>query len=135
MDKKDIEARIAKLKQCLGNEDEASLNYVEQTLAWAKENNCSEVREAFSEFADLFLTESEAEVKSIRQELDGDSYSLLPLSYIARRYFAKSAAWLQQRVNGYKVRGKVYTLNDEQKKIFNDAVQDIAKRIGSIHFA
>lgn len=135
MDKKDIEARIAKFKQCLGNEDEASVNYVEQTLAWAKENDCSEVREAFSEFADSFLTESEAEVKSIRQELDGDSYSLLPLSYIARRYFGKSAAWLQQRVNGYKVRGKVYTLNDEQKKIFNDAVQDIAKRIGSIHFA
>lgn len=71
----ELKARIAKLKQCLGNEDEASVNYVEQTLAWAKENNCSEVRDAFSEFADSFLTESEAEVKSIRQELLGVSHS------------------------------------------------------------
>lgn len=28
---------------------------------------------------------------------------------------------------------KPYTLNEEQKKIFNDAMQDISLRIGSIH--
>lgn len=135
MDRKDIEIRIAKLRECLGNEDEASLSYVGETMEWAKANDCPEVRDAFSEFADAFLMESEKEIKAIKEELDKDSYSLLPLSYIAKHYFGKSAAWLQQRVNGYKVRGRVYTLTDEQKKVFNDAIQDIAKRIGSIHYA
>lgn len=135
MEKKEIEARIAKLRECLGNEDEESVNYVDDTMKWAKDNDCPELREAFSEFTDAFLTESEKEVKAIKEELDKDIYSLLPLSYIAKNYFGKSAAWLQQRVNGYKVRGRVYSLNDEQKEIFNNAVQDIAKRIGSIHFA
>lgn len=28
-----------------------------------------------------------------------------------------------------------YTLNEEQNKIFNDACQDIARQIGSFHYA
>ena len=36
-------------------------------------------------------------------------------------------------LNGTLVRGRSYTLNEEQKKIFNDATQDISLRIGSIH--
>lgn len=28
-----------------------------------------------------------------------------------------------------------YALNEEQKKIFNDACQDIARQIGSFHYA
>lgn len=134
MDKQEIENRIARLRECLGNEDKVSQDYVEQTVAWAKENDCQMVRDAFTEFADAFLTETEQEVKTIKQKLDEETYALLPLSYIAKHYFGKSAAWLQQRVNGYKVRGRVYTLSDEQKQIFNNAVQDIAKRIGSIHY-
>jgi len=53
----------------------------------------------------LFLEEAETEVSKIREKLDKDTYSLLPISYIAKNYFGKSTAWLQQRINGYKVKG------------------------------
>ena len=57
---------------------------------------------------------------------------ILPISYIARTYFGKSAAWLQQRLYGYKVRGKVYSLSDKDIKTLNLAIQDISKKIGSL---
>ncbi len=37
-----------------------------------------------------------------------------------------------QRLNGSEVRGHVYTLNSEQKDIFNRAVQEIGQRISSL---
>ena len=57
---------------------------------------------------------------------------ILPISYIARTYFGKSAAWLQQRLYGYKVRGKVYSLSDKDINTLNSAIQDISKKIGSL---
>ena len=56
----------------------------------------------------------------------------MPLAYIARNYFGKSASWLYQRINGYKVRGKVYTLNHEEIGIFNRALKEIGEKIGSL---
>ena len=57
---------------------------------------------------------------------------ILPISYIARTYFGKSAAWLQPRLYGYKVRGKVYSLSDKDINTLNLAIQDISKKIGSL---
>ena len=57
---------------------------------------------------------------------------ILPMSYIARSYFGKSSAWLQQRIYGYKVRGKVYTLSEKDIDTLNFALQDISKKIGSL---
>ena len=61
----------------------------------------------------------------------GELKDALPLSYIAEHYFKKSASWLSQRINGTPVRGRVYTLNEEQKEIFNRALSDIGRLIGS----
>lgn len=60
---------------------------------------------------------------------------IIPVSYIARHYFGKSAAWLQQRLYGYKVRGRVYTLSTEDRRKFDDALQDIANQIRSFSIA
>lgn len=57
---------------------------------------------------------------------------IIPLSYIARTYFGKSASWLSQRINGTRVRDKVYTLSKEDVEIFNHALQDISKKLGSL---
>ena len=54
---------------------------------------------------------------------------------IAQKYFGKSAAWLSQRLNGSEARGYVYTLNAEQKSIFNRAVKEIGQRISSLQLA
>ena len=52
-----------------------------------------------------------------------------------RHYFGKSAAWLQQRLYGYKVRGRVYTLSEEDRNTFDAALQDIAKQLSSFSIA
>lgn len=57
---------------------------------------------------------------------------ILPMSYIARNYFGKSVAWLQQRINGYPVRGKIYTLKPSEVEILNNAIHDIGHRLGSL---
>lgn len=67
----------------------------------------------------------------IRDQLK-ESIDILPLSYIARAYFGKSASWLYQRVNGNKVRGKVYTLNADETATFNRALKEIGDRISSL---
>lgn len=68
---------------------------------------------------------------TIQEQLAKDK-EIIPIAYIARTYFGKSTAWLQQRLYGYKVRGKVYKLSDKDLSIFNNALQDISKRIGSL---
>ncbi len=67
---------------------------------------------------------------SIREQLEG-IIEFLPMSYIAKHYFGKSASWLYQRINGNTVRGRVYTLNDEQRATFNADLQDIARQLSS----
>ena len=68
---------------------------------------------------------------TIQEQLAKDK-EIIPIAYIARTYFGKSTAWLQQRLYGYKVRGKVYKLSDKDLCTFNNALQDISKRIGSL---
>ena len=76
------------------------------------------------------ITHIEHELK-IRDQLK-EVADILPLSYIAKNYFGKSAAWLYQRINGNKVRGKVYTLNREEVDTFNRALKEIGNKISSL---
>lgn len=68
---------------------------------------------------------------TVKQQLSTIS-SIVSLSYIAKNYFGKSAAWLSQRINGSKVRGKIYTLNQKDVETLNYAIQDISKKLGSL---
>lgn len=86
---------------------------------------CREIKE------ELLQVNANLKGMVIKEQLK-DSYEILPISYIAKNYFNKSSAWLYQRINGTKVRGRVYTLNEKEKSIFNDALRDIAKQIGSL---
>lgn len=69
------------------------------------------------------------------QERIKEMKEIVPISYIARNYFGKSAAWLQQRIYGYKVRGRVYTLSEKDRQTFNDAIRDICQKLGSLSIA
>lgn len=130
----EYQIKLKEFESLLGKEDEASNKRRTEIVNWLKENGGEDAKTAAENLIMRHLHETDKFVKTIRQQL-GDKYEILPISYIARHYFGKSASWLHQRINGYEVRGKVYTLNEEQKKIFNDACQDIAKQIGSIHYA
>lgn len=77
---------------------------------------------------DLKVTERLIEIQEKLKPIKG----IVSLSYIAKNYFGKSASWLQQRIYGYKVGGKTYTLSDEEVKILSFAFQDISEKLKSI---
>lgn len=130
-----INSIFNELKSLMGKTDKASGERRDEISLWLKENCANEeVKEAYNRFMTEGLAEVKSGVDKLREQIDS-RYDLLPISYIAQHYFGKSKAWLYQRLNGNKVRGKVYTLNDEQKNIFNSAVKDIARQIGSVQLS
>lgn len=130
-----INSIFNELKSLMGKTDKASGERRDEISLWLKENSANEeVKEAYNRFMTEGLAEVKSGVDKLREQIDS-RYDLLPISYIAQHYFGKSKAWLYQRLNGNKVRGKVYTLNDEQKNIFNSAVKDIARQIGSVQLS
>jgi len=64
-----------------------------------------------------------------------DNVDVIPLAYIARNYFHKTKNWLYQRVNGNIVNGKPAKFTEEEKRIFNNALKDVSRKIGSINIA
>lgn len=123
---------IKEMGTLMGKTDARSEQRRQEIALWFKDNSTPENDALFDDFITKGVGQVAEELESIRHQLEADEYKLLPLSYIATHYFGKSKAWLYQRVNGLKVRGRRYTLNEEQRAIFNDAVQDISRRIGSI---
>jgi hypothetical protein len=71
---------------------------------------------------------------AIRSQL-AENVEILPLAYIARQYFHKTKAWLYQRINGNNINGKPAKFTTEEVEIFNNALKDISKKIGSINIS
>lgn len=130
----DIGKLLAELKGLMGKEDEKSEARRNEIALWVREHRSPEVEAAWDRFMDEGLSEIGRAVENIRHQID-HNYDIIPMSYVARHYFGKSQSWLAQRINGYEVRGKVYTLNEAQKAIFNAAMQDLSKQFGSIHIS
>ena len=118
-----------------GKQDEKSETRKTEILNYIKLHADDSDREEAKAFINQKMEQLQSEVLTLRDQLAEDDYKLLPLRYIAQKYFGKSAAWLSQRLNGSEVRGHVYTLNAEQKSIFNRAVQEIGQRISSLQLA
>ena len=118
-----------------GKEDEKSETRKTEILNYIKLHADDSDREEAKAFINQKMEQLQSEVLTLRDQLAEDDYKLLPLRYIAQKYFGKSAAWLSQRLNGSEVHGHVYTLNAEQKSIFNRAVQEIGQRISSLQLA
>lgn len=76
------------------------------------------------------LTDIDKEL-TIREQLK-DISEVVSLSYIAKKYFGKSRAWLYQRINGNSVRGQIYTLSPEEIDTLNFALREISNKIGSL---
>lgn len=118
-----------------GKEDEKSEARKIEILNYIKLNADDSDREEAKAFISQKMEQLQSEVLTLREQLAEEDYKLLPLRYIAKEYFGKSAAWLSQRLNGSEVRGHIYTLNSEQKDIFNRAVKEIGQRISSLQLA
>lgn len=86
-------------------------------------------------FVERHLLETEDEIEdlyneTIRMQM-GEVLKIVNLSYIAKKYFGKTQAWLSQRINGCTVNGKKATFNTEEIDTLNRALTDIAQIIGS----
>lgn len=83
------------------------------------------------------LSEINLDISAINKEVTlkeqlKDISEVVSLSYIAKRYFGKSRSWLYQRINGNKIRGKIYTLSPEEIDTLNTALKDISNKINSL---
>ena len=135
----DIRDVMLELKSLAGSHDQQSGKRKAELTKWLcahKEGHEQEI-DAFMEswLCDMEADNEEIKQQAIRLQLNDKAYKLIPWSYIAREYFGKSVSWLTQRINGYTVRGKVYTLNKEQKETLNRALIEIGKFIGSYRIA
>lgn len=135
----DIKKVMNELKELAGNNDAASTARRGELTEWLAAHKTGNEQEIDS-FMENWLCEMEADNEDIkhealRKQIDEKLYKLTPWSYIAKEYFGKSVSWLTQRVNGYPVRGRVYTLNEEQKQTLNRALSEIGELIGSYRFA
>lgn len=126
---KDVDAL---LQMPVGEEREAKF---QELYAWfSAHKDEPEVREVMPRLLDQKIEATKEEIITLRSQM-GELYELLPLSYIAKVYFDKPKAWLYQRLNGYEIRGRRYTLNEEQKQTFNRACRELGQRIGSFCLA
>ena len=129
-------ARLVKeLRGLMGNFDPESERRVKEISKWFGEHQDEETQKIYDEFMEKGLADMENEIADIRRQIEDEDYRLLPIGVIAEKYFGKSRSWLSQRINGTKVRGRSYTLNEEQKAIFNRAIKEIASKIGSFQIA
>lgn len=134
----DLKLKLEKLKQCIGKSDEGSRKNFNYIMSEIEAMQLTEKERAtVSDFLLHGLKDIEHSIDGIEKELKirdqlKEVADILPLSYIAKNYFGKSAAWLYQRINGNKVRGKVYTLNREEVATFNRALKEIGNKISSL---
>lgn len=133
-----IEDILAEMKPLMGSldaEERKKLNALEEELKALQMT--AEDKAAAKVWYEEGLGETKEDIGHIEHELKirdqlKEVADILPLSYIAKNYFGKSAAWLYQRINGNKVRGKVYTLNREEIATFNRALKEIGNKISSL---
>lgn len=133
---KNLNERLNELSLILTNGGENSNEQFDAELeSIKKEYNSPEDIEAIADFMDQHLLRLTEEVRELQDILIRDQLKeireIIPVSYIARNYFGKSPAWLNQRINGIKVRGKIYTLKDDEIDTLNFALQDISRKIGA----
>lgn len=135
----EIRKVMEEFKSLAGLSDTASESRKDELAGWLVEHKQGHEEEVDA-FLEQWLCEMEADNEDIKQQalreqINDKAYKLIPWSYIAKEYFGKSVSWLTQRINGYSVRGKVYTLNEEQKATLNRALSEIGKFIGSYRVA
>lgn len=133
-----MEELLKELRLMNSLDDAASTEKMKEIAAKYK---TEEEREVIKKFLSGTLDEigegiDELEAKldrmaNIKQQVKGIS-EIISLKYIAEHYFGKSTAWLSQRINGCPVRGKIYTLKEEELATLNYAINDIGKKLGSL---
>lgn len=74
-----------------------------------------------------------------RKRTDVDTRTMLDeikqavsMAYIAEKYFGKTRAWMNQRINNTTVNGKPTAFTNEELKILADSFSDLASRLSAL---
>lgn len=94
IDMEDIRTLLDEYKSLAGNTDAKSEERKNEIIAKLETMDKDAVAEVAKPFLEENVTRLEGEVKALRSQIDAEDYKLLPISYIAKTYFNKSAAWL-----------------------------------------
>lgn len=134
------EMLILEAEELIRKQPEGASARIDEIIKELEATDCQEQREAVSamlhrQFAITEKNLQEIEAEIMRDQMGEVTYKLIPWSYIAKEYFHKSPSWLQQRITGQPIRGKRYTLNQEQRATLSRALGDICDKIGSYRFA
>ena len=125
----EVKQLFEKCKSAAGTADSGTIDQMANRM---REIATPEEMQEVEELMRVWLNEIGDDIADIKKQIREEDYKLLPISYIAKNYFGKSSSWLYQRINGTNVRGRTYTLNGEQKKVFNSALKEIGEKIASL---
>ena len=119
-----------------GTESEEYYSRVENI---AKKYTTDEDKKEINAFMTELLNDIGDEMDQVKQDCIKlqlqDVSEIISIAWIAKTYFGKTKNWLYQRINGNIVNGKACRFTDEEIDIFNRALQDISKKIGSLNIS
>lgn len=124
--------KLEELKSLMGYTDDDSIARKEELFVWFENNSGGTGRQLqLDNFIKEGIAEQKHGIETLQAEAD-PTYELIPMAYIARKYFGKSRQWLYQRINGSGEHCHAYSLDDKQKATFNLAIQEIASQLSSV---
>ncbi len=130
---------LLRLKELMQDENKLQefQNHVKfMNETYTSESERKEIEKTLEECTETLLAKADKQIEDISIKMQLQEVSeIISLSYLAKKYFGKTKAWLYQRVNGNIVNGKPCKFTPEELNTLNEALQDISKKIGSLNIS
>jgi hypothetical protein len=131
--------RFFELKELWKNSDEAQRAEIDKEISALLDSMNDSDDQSLLESVKKDFEHIHEDLEEVRQELLRDRMKeVLPaisVSYIARKYFGKSASWFYQRLNGNKVNGKEAAFTPNELSTLSAALNDIGKKLSAMSAA
>ncbi|GHT58730.1 hypothetical protein AGMMS50239_03860 [Bacteroidia bacterium] len=134
----ELKNELEKLASYFATTNEGDVQRFKEQFALIRKNFTTEVdKKNIEDFFESMVAksrqQSEKDMEYIRFRASLlENKDIIPMSFIAQHYFKKSKSWIYQRINENRVNGKSAKFSAEEINIFNFALKDISKKIGSI---
>lgn len=97
-------------------------------------------RQIEDKYRNMSIEEIEASMPLINNRIEelkmlvdlADVTEIVSISYIAKKYFNKSRAWLAQRINGNIVNGKPAQFSSDELRTLKTALEDISLKMQDV---
>lgn len=131
--------RFFELKELWKNSNEAQRAEIDKEISALLDSMNDSDDQSLLESVKKDFEHIHEDLEEVRQELLRDRMKeVLPaisVSYIARKYFGKSASWFYQRLNGNKVNGKEAAFTPNELSTLSAALNDIGKKLSAMSAA